>query len=212
MAQQPPLMPKATAVWLVDHTALSFEQIADFCHLHKLEVKGIADGDVARGIMGLDPTKNGQLTEEEIKRCEADGEASLELAVSDMPELSRRTKGPRYTPVARRQEKPDAIAWLVKTYPHLSDAQIIKLVGTTKNTIGAIRERTHWNMANLQPRDPVLLGICKQADLDAALVKAAAANPEAAAKAESNQAMFHENQPKAVIPEGIFAAFNRENG
>jgi len=212
MAQQPPLMPKATAVWLVDHTALSFEQIADFCHLHKLEVKGIADGDVARGIMGQDPTKNGQLTEEEIKRCEADGEASLELAVSDMPELSRRTKGPRYTPVARRQEKPDAIAWLVKTYPHLSDAQIIKLVGTTKNTIGAIRERTHWNMANLQPRDPVLLGICKQADLDAALVKAAAANPEAAAKAESNQAMFGENQPKAVIPEGIFAAFNRENG
>lgn len=211
MAQQPPLMPKATAVWLVDHTALSFEQIADFCHLHKLEVKGIADGDVARGIMGQDPTKNGQLTEEEIKRCEADGEASLELAVSDMPELSRRTKGPRYTPVARRQEKPDAIAWLVKTYPHLSDAQIIKLVGTTKNTIGAIRERTHWNMANLQPRDPVLLGICKQADLDAALVKAAAANPEAAAKAESNQAMFDENQPKAVIPEGIFAAFNREN-
>ena len=102
MAQQPPLMPKATAVWLVDHTALSFEQIADFCHLHKLEVKGIADGDVARGIMGQDPTKNGQLTEEEIKRCEADGEASLELAVSDMPELSRRTKGPRYTPVARR--------------------------------------------------------------------------------------------------------------
>ena len=99
MAQQPPLMPKATAVWLVDHTALSFEQIADFCHLHKLEVKGIADGDVARGIMGQDPTKNGQLTEEEIKRCEADGEASLELAVSDMPELSRRTKGPRYTPV-----------------------------------------------------------------------------------------------------------------
>ena len=212
MAQQPPLMPKATAVWLVDHTALSFEQIADFCHLHKLEVKGIADGDVARGIMGQDPTKNGQLTEEEIKRCEADGEASLELAVSDMPELSRRTKGPRYTPVARRQEKPDAIAWLVKTYPHLSDSQIIKLVGTTKNTIGAIRERTHWNMANLQPRDPVLLGICKQADLDAALVKAAAANPEAAAKAESNQAMFDENQPKAVIPEGIIAAFNRENG
>ena len=212
MAQQPPLMPKATAVWLVDHTALSFEQIADFCHLHKLEVKGIADGDVARGIMGLDPTKNGQLTEEEIKRCEADGEASLELAVSDMPELSRRTKGPRYTPVARRQEKPDAIAWLVKTYPHLSDAQIIKLVGTTKNTIGAIRERTHWNMANLQPRDPVLLGICKQADLDAALVKAAAANPEAAAKAESNQAMFAENQPKAVIPEGISAAFNPATG
>ena len=212
MAQQPPLMPKATAVWLVDHTALSFEQIADFCHLHKLEVKGIADGDVARGIMCQDPTKNGQLTEEEIKRCEADEEASLELAVSDMPELSRRTKGPRYTPVARRQEKPDAIAWLVKTYPHLSDAQIIKLVGTTKNTIGAIRERTHWNMANLQPRDPVLLGICKQADLEAALVKAAAANPEAAAKAESNQAMFDENQPKAVIPEGIFAAFNRENG
>ncbi|MGB1146244.1 MAG: DUF1013 domain-containing protein [Alphaproteobacteria bacterium] len=211
MAQQPPLMPKATAVWLVDNTALTFEQIADFCHLHKLEVKGIADGDVAKGIMGQDPTKNGQLTEEEIKRCEGDLNASLQLAKSDMPELSRRTKGPRYTPVARRQEKPDAIAWLVKTYPHLSDAQIIKLVGTTKNTIGAIRERTHWNMANLQPRDPVLLGICKQADLDAAVAKANAANPEAAAKLTNEQPMFDENQPKAVIPEGIFAAFSREN-
>ena len=211
MAQQPPLMPKATAVWLVDNTALSFEQIADFCHLHKLEVKGIADGDVAKGIMGLDPTKNGQLTEDEIKRCEGDLNLSLTLAVSDMPELSRRTKGPRYTPVARRQEKPDAIAWLVKTYPHLSDAQIIKLVGTTKNTIGAIRDKTHWNMANLQPRDPVLLGICKQADLDAAVTKANAANPEAAAKLAAEQPMFDENQPKAVIPEGIFAQFSREN-
>lgn len=211
MAQQPPLMPKATAVWLVDNTALSFEQIADFCHLHKLEVKGIADGDVAKGIMGLDPTKNGQLTEDEIKRCEGDLNLSLTLAVSDMPELSRRTKGPRYTPVARRQEKPDAIAWLVKTYPHLSDAQIIKLVGTTKNTIGAIRDKTHWNMANLQPRDPVLLGICKQADLDAAVAKANAANPEAAAKLAAEQPMFDENQPKAVIPEGIFAQFSREN-
>ena len=117
-----------------------------------------------------------------------------------MPELSRRTKGPRYTPVARRQEKPDAIAWLVKTYPHLSDAQIIKLVGTTKTTIGAIREKSHWNMANLQPRDPVLLGICKQADLDAAVNKANAANPEAAAKLAAEQPMFDENQPKAVIP------------
>lgn len=211
MAQHPPLMPKATAVWLVDNTALTFEQIADFCHLHKLEVKGIADGDVAKGIMGQDPTKNGQLTEDEIKRCEEDMNASLQLAKSDMPELSRRTKGPRYTPVARRQEKPDAIAWLVKTYPHLSDAQIIKLVGTTKNTIGAIRDKTHWNMANLQPRDPVLLGICKQADLDAAVTKANAANPEAAAKLASEQPMFDENHPKAVIPEGIFAAFSREN-
>ena len=211
MAQQPPLMPKATAVWLVDNTALTFEQIADFCHLHKLEVKGIADGDVAKGIMGQDPKKNRQLTEEEIERCEADLNASLTLATSDMPELSRRTKGPRYTPVARRQEKPDAIAWLVKTYPHLSDAQIIKLVGTTKNTIGAIREKTHWNMANLQPRDPVLLGICKQADLDAAVAKANAANPEAAAKIAAEQPMFDESQPKAVIPERIFAAFSREN-
>ena len=152
-----------------------------------------------------------QLTEDEIKRCEGDLNASLTLAKSDMPELSRRTKGPRYTPVARRQEKPDAIAWLVKTYPHLSDAQIIKLVGTTKNTIGAIREKTHWNMANLQPRDPVLLGICKQADLDAAVAKANAANPEAAAKIAAEQPMFDESQPKAVIPEGIFAAFSREN-
>ena len=211
MAQQPPLMPKATAVWLVDNTALTFEQIADFCHLHKLEVKGIADGDVAKGIMGQDPTKSRQLTEDEIKRCEGDLNASLTLAVSDMPELSRRTKGPRYTPVARRQEKPDAIAWLVKTYPHLSDAQIIKLVGTTKTTIGAIREKSHWNMANLQPRDPVLLGICKQADLDAAVNKANAANPEAAAKLAAEQPMFDENQPKAVIPAGIFAAFSREN-
>ena len=174
-------------------------------------MQSIADGEAGIGIQGYDPVINGQITRAELDRCEADSTANLKLAESNLPVPNRRTKGPRYTPVARRQEKPDAIAWLVKTYPHLSDAQIIKLVGTTKTTIGAIREKSHWNMANLQPRDPVLLGICKQADLDAAVNKANAANPEAAAKLAAEQPMFDENQPKAVIPEGIFAAFSREN-
>ncbi len=167
-----PLMPKATAVWLIENTALSFEQVAIFCGLHPLEVQGIADGEVAKGIQGLDPTLNNQLSREEIKRCEADPKGRLMPKVVDLPEPVKRTKGPRYTPVAKRQDKPDGVAYLVKHAPELKDAQIAKLIGTTKSTIQAIRERTHWNSPNIRPRDPVLLGLCSQTELNAAIEKA----------------------------------------
>lgn len=161
-----PLMPQATAVWLVENTALTFEQIAAFCGMHALEVQGIADDEVATGMRGQDPTANGQLTTAEIKRCEADSEAKLQLADTARQYISKKQKGARYTPVSRRQEKPDAIAWLVKNYPTMTDAQIIKLIGTTKNTIQAVRDRTHRNSAIIKPRDPVLLGLCSQTHLD----------------------------------------------
>ena len=166
------LMPKATAVWLVENTTLNFDQIAAFCGLHPLEVQGIADGEVAKGIQGLDPTLNNQLTREEIKRCEADPRTRLMPKQVDLPEPVKRTKGPRYTPVAKRQDKPDGVAYLVKHAPELKDAQIAKLIGTTKSTIQAIRERTHWNSPNIRPRDPVLLGLCSQTELNAAIEKA----------------------------------------
>ena len=170
MAQ--PLMPKATAVWLVENTALTFEQIAEFCGLHPLEVQGIADEEVAIGIQGLDPMARNQLTREEIERCEKDASARLKLAKQDLPQPLKRTKGPRYTPVAKRQDKPDGIAWLLRHHPELKDSQIARLIGTTKNTIQAVRERTHWNSPNIRPRDPVLLGLCNQADLNQAVEKA----------------------------------------
>jgi len=174
------LMPKATAVWLVENTTLTFQQIADFSGLHLLEVQGIADGEVAVGIVGLDPTANGQLTREEVARCEADAEGNLVLRQAEVPDVPRR-KGPRYTPVSKRGERPDAISWLLKYTPELSDAQICKLVGTTKPTIEAVRTRSHWNISNIQPRDPVLLGICSQTDLEEHLVKARKRRPEAVA-------------------------------
>lgn len=167
-----PLMPKATAVWLVDNTTLTFEQIAEFCGLHVLEVQAIADGEVAEGIVGLDPVGNGQLTRAEITRCEGDSSATLTLAESDLPRPEARPKGARYTPVSRRQDRPDAIAWLVKYHPELTDAQIARLIGTTKPTITAVRERTHWNTGNIRPRDPVTLGLCTQTDLNAAAERA----------------------------------------
>ena len=176
-----PLMPKATAVWLVENTSLTFEQIADFCGLHPLEVQGIADGEVAIGIVGLDPALNGQLTREEILRCEADPAARLKMAKHDIPLPAPRTKGPRYTPVSKRQDKPDAVAWLVRHHPELTDAQISKLIGTTKQTIAAVRDRTHWNSPNLRPRDPVLLGLCSQNDLNNAVLRARKAQEKAAA-------------------------------
>jgi uncharacterized protein len=170
MAQ--PLMPKATAVWLVDNTTLNFDQIGDFCGLHKLEVQAIADGEVAGGILGLDPVLNGQLTAEEIKRCEEDPRARLKMIKSDLPQPVARTKGPRYTPVSKRADKPDAIAYLVKTHPELLDAQIARLLGTTKETIAKVRDRTHWNSSQIKPRNPVMAGLTKQSDLDAALKRA----------------------------------------
>src|SRR3984957_5444046 len=167
-----PLMPKATAVWLIDHTKLSFDQISEFCGLHKLEVQAIADGEVAIGINGLDPIVNGQLTAEEIKRCEDDPRARLKMVKSDLPQPVVRTKGPRYTPVSKRADKPDAIAYLIKNHPELLDAQVARLLGTTKDTIAKVRDRTHWNASNIKPHSPVLLGLVKQADLDAALKRA----------------------------------------
>lgn len=173
-----PLMPKATAVWLVDNTSLSFEQIADFCKLHPLEVKGIADGEVAAGIKGLDPVVAGQLTRDEIEKAEKDRNHPLKLAVSSVriPEQKRK-KGPRYTPLSRRQDRPNAILWLLRNHAELKDAQIMRLVGTTKTTIQQIRDRTHWNAATLSPLDPVTLGLCSQIDLDFEVAKAAKDRP-----------------------------------
>jgi uncharacterized protein len=173
-----PLMPKATAIWLVDNTALSFEQIADFCKLHALEVKAIADGDAAQGIKGLDPILTGQLTREEIEKAEQDRDYHLQLANPKvrLPQPKSK-KGPRYTPVSRRQDRPNAILWLLRNHPELKDSQIMRLVGTTKSTIQAIRERTHWNAPNLAPMDPVTLGLCSQIDLDLEVQRAAKEKP-----------------------------------
>ncbi len=168
-----PLMPKATAVWLVENTKLTFEQIGDFCGMHPLEVQGIADGEVAVGIIGQDPISSGQLSAEDITHCENNAEMKLELSqhVQKFLTSKTKTKGGRYTPVARRQDKPDAVAWFVKFHPSIPDAQIVKLIGTTKNTINSVRNRTHWNSTNLKPKDPVLLGLCTQTRLDDAIAK-----------------------------------------
>jgi len=172
MSQDLPLMPKATAVWLVDNTTLTFRQIADFVGMHELEISGIADGEVAIGIKGFDPIVNNQLLAADIKACEADPIKRLNLLKRQVaPEQKR--KGPRYTPVSKRQDRPSAIAWLVRYHPEMEDAQISKLLGTTKPTIQTIRDRTHWNIANIQPVDPVALGLCTQIALDAAVQKAA---------------------------------------
>ena len=167
-----PLMPKATAVWLVENTGLTFDQIAEFCGMHSLEVKGIADGEVAQGMHGLDPIANGQVTREDIKASEADPARRMTLTASEVPEVANKQKGPRYTPVARRQDKPDAILYLLKAHPELTEAQIVALIGTTKPTIAGVRERTHWNMANIRGRHPVTLGLCSQYDLEMAIEKA----------------------------------------
>jgi uncharacterized protein len=169
-----PLMPKATAVWLVENTALSFRQIADYCNLHELEVKGIADGDVAAGIKGLDPVTGGQLTREEIAKGEASADYRLKILESkvNIP-VQKSTGGPRYTPVSRRGDRPDAIAWLLRYHPELPDSAVMKLVGTTKTTIAAIKDRSHWNASNIKPVDPVSLGLCSQLELDFAVQKAA---------------------------------------
>jgi len=173
-----PLMPKATAVWLVENTALSFEQIADFCKLHVLEVKAIADGDAAQGIKGLDPITTGQLTREQIDNAEANPEVHLHIADPKVRLPQPKTKrGPRYTPVSRRQDRPNAILWLIRNHAELKDSAIMRLVGTTKTTIEAIRSRSHWNATNLQPMDPVTLGLCSQLDLDLEVQRAAKEKP-----------------------------------
>ena len=199
--QQGPLMPKATAVWLVENTSLSFDQIADFCKLHPLEVKGIADGEVAAGIKGFDPVSNGQLTREEIEKAQADSNYRLKMAESKVkvPEPKRTKKGPRYTPVSRRHDRPNAILWLLRNHPELKDAQIMRLVGTTKTTIQQVRDRTHWNSASLQPMDPVTLGLCSQIDLDFEVQRAAKDKP--AAPADGGQTLLPAEVSTAREPE-----------
>ena len=169
-----PIMAEATAVWLCDNTTMTFKQIADFCGLHELEVQGIADGDVAAGVKGFDPIANKQLTQDEIDKAEADPKHKLELLFHPGSSGEEKRRGPRYTPLSKRQDRPASIYWLVKFHPELTDGQISKLVGTTKPTIQAIRERTHWNINNIEPIDPVALGLCKQGELDMAVQKAAA--------------------------------------
>jgi len=205
-----PLMPKATAVWLVENTSLTFDQIAEFCKLHPLEVKGIADGEVATGIKGYDPISTGQLSREEIAAAEKDPERSLKLAEPKVraPEV-KKLRGARYTPLSRRQDRPNAILWLLRNHPELKDAQIMRLVGTTKHTLAAIRDRSHWNSANLQPLDPVTLGLCSQLDLDFEINKAAKEKP----KVEEDRtqtlvpAEVTTGKPAAREHAAIFAAF-----
>ncbi len=170
-----PLMPKATAVWLIENTTLTFDQIAIFCGLHPLEVKGIADGEVAVGIGGENPMNNGQLTKEEIHRCETNPSGKLQLsqqAQNHVKITDKKRKTSHYTPIAKRQDKPDAVAWFVRYCPTVTDQQIVKLIGTTKTTINSVKGRTHWNISNIKPRDPVLLGLCSQIELDKVLAKA----------------------------------------
>jgi hypothetical protein len=181
MSNTPLLMPKATAVWLVDNTSLTFEQIADFCKLHPLEVKAIADGEAAQGIKGMDPVITGQLSREEIARAEGDPAHRLKLQEPKVRVPESKRKGPRYTPLSKRQDRPNAILWLVRNHPELKDAQISRLVGTTKSTIEQIRERRHWNSSNLVPMDPVTLGLCSQIDLDFEVQRASRGREQPAA-------------------------------
>ena len=169
MAQ--PLMPHATASWLVDNSSLTFEQIAEFCGLHILEVQAIADDTAATKLTGRDPIRAGELTQEEIEKGQ--NEPSYRLQMHKEPDQTRRTRGPRYTPVSKRQDKPDGIAWIIRNHPEITDGQISLLIGTTRSTIAAIRDRSHWNIANIQPKDPVTLGLCSQRELDAIVAKAA---------------------------------------
>ena len=190
-----PIMAKATAVWLVDNTTISFKQIADFCGLHELEVQGIADGDVATGVKGFDPIQNNQLVQEEIDAAEKDPLHKLKLKFNAAAVGEEKRRGPRYTPLSKRQDRPAAILWLVKFHPELTDGQISKLVGTTKPTIQSIRERTHWNISNIQPVDPVALGLTKQTELDAAVQKANAK------KAKDGEVMSDDERRKLVSTE-----------
>ncbi|MFT6675691.1 MAG: hypothetical protein ACJAVM_001884 [Sulfitobacter sp.] len=190
-----PIMAKATAVWLVDNTTISFKQIADFVGMHELEVQGIADGDVAQGVKGFDPVANNQLTQEEIDSAQESALHRLTLKFNAAAQGEEKRRGPRYTPLSKRQDRPASILWLVKFHPELSDAQVSKLVGTTKPTIQAIRERTHWNISNIQPIDPVALGLCKQSELDAAVQKAAAK------KAADGEVMNDDERRKLVSTE-----------
>ncbi|GAB4527451.1 MAG: DUF1013 domain-containing protein [Amphiplicatus sp.] len=195
-----PLMPLATAVWLIDNTSLTFDQIADFCGLHPLQVKGIADGDVAAGVRGIDPVTNHQLTREEIEKGEADPTYRMKLSRPKTIVAEKPRKGPRYTPVSKRQNRPDAIAWMLRNHPEVTDAQIAKLLGTTKTTIQAVRDRTHWNSQNITPQDPVGLGLCTQLDLDAVVRKAAARKAKLEPAAPAGPSLEPASETAAAAP------------
>ena len=200
-----PLMPKATAVWLVENTALSFDQIADFTGMHELEVQAIADGEVAVGIVGANPITNGQLTQEELDQAQADPKFKLKMTKTDIPIPRARAKGARYTPVSKRQDRPDAISWLLKHHADLTDAQLSRLIGTTKPTILSVRDRSHWNAANIKQQNPVTLGLCTEAELEKAVVIAQrrAGN---AAKAKVREANRREREAKAAAAAAEAAA------
>jgi len=186
-----PLMPKATAIWLVDNTALSFKQIADFCGMHELEIKGIADGEVGIGIKGLNPITNNQLAKEEIERCENNSDSELQIIINEASLKTDQSKTKnKYTPLSKRQDRPDAVYWLIRNHPELKDSQIARLVGSTKNTIDGIRNRTNWNMNNIRPQDPVGLGLCKQVELDEALAKAERSRIRAQKKKEKEERLL----------------------
>lgn len=212
-----PLMPKATAVWLIEKTALTFNQIADFCGMHPLEVQAIADGEVAQSIIGYDPVANGQLTQEEITRCEADSNRKLKLSANRM-QIVKRSKGARYTPISKRNDRPDAIAFLLRNYPQLLDVQIAKLLGTTKDTIAKVRDKQHWNSPNIKPRDPVILGLCSQMDLNSAIAEAnkriekeEAENPSIARADMSNVETSPESQDTKLDIDHIFSNYTHKD-
>lgn len=192
-----PLMPKATAVWLVENTSLSFEQIAGFTGMHELEIRAIADGEVAQGIVGVNPIANGQLTQDDLDRAQADPRARLKLNKTDIPLPKARSKGARYTPVSKRQDRPDAIAWLLKHHPELTDAQISRLIGTTKPTILSVRDRSHWNATNIKPQNPVTLGLCTEPELEKAVIIAQRRTSNAV-KAAAREAKRREREAAAA--------------
>ena len=193
MAQHP-LMPKATAVWLVDNTTLTFDQIGDFCGIHALEVQAIADGEVGMNIVGADPIQGGELLREEVEKGQKDTAYRMKMVKTNLPKPKSRTSGPRYTPIAKRGDKPDGISYLLKNFPDLTDSQIVRLIGTTKNTIEKIRERTHVNITNIKPRNPVELGLCKQAEIDKAVERSQKKNGKAAAPQAEAETVENEAQ------------------
>ena len=194
-----PLMPKATAIWLVENTALTFKQIADFCGMHELEIKGIADGEVGMGIKGLNPVSTNQLTKEEIDKASNDPEHSLELIQNEITiQTERDPKQKKYTPLSKRQERPDAISWLLRNHPELKDSQVAKLVGSTKNMVVSIKNKTNWNMSNIRPQDPVGLGLCKQVDLDEALEKAERSQKRAAKKKLKEEKLLQQQKQEEL--------------
>lgn len=199
MAQ--PLMPKATAVWLVENTALSFDQIADFVGLHELEVQAIADGEVAVGMQGADPVAAGELTQAEIDRCQKDPNAHLKISKGTLPQPKMRGKGARYTPVSKRQDRPDAIAWLLKHHPEMTDPQISRLIGTTKPTIKSVRDRSHWNISNIKPQSPVGLGLCSEADLEKMVAVARAKAGTTRAPAQTSVIAAPQAAPEPKLPD-----------